>query len=99
MRPLLLVALALPLVLSAACRSASSPAARTTSAGDLALENSVYERLRTAMPDEAPTIHVRAENGAVTLRGAVATDMARAQAESIASNTPGVQRVIVQLEP
>jgi hyperosmotically inducible protein len=57
----------------------------------------VYGRLHWEKSLNSSSLFVRAEGGAVTLRGAVADEVARAKAVDLAKDTVGVTQVIDQL--
>lgn len=92
----LLAALAAAL-LASGCATMDAYEDESAWSSDQDLADEVASRLREDTLTREQTFGVTADNGIVTLQGAVPSESARARAVAIARGTPGVHQVIDKL--
>ncbi len=84
-------------VLVAGCQTATGKTAQRT-ADDAVINASVQSKLTTDGPANWTRIDVATQHGTVRLTGRVDSTNARTRATTLASEVPGVQDVVNQLE-
>ena len=110
--PALLAAIALSMYCSSACPQGASPQGAAPPAGqpapdvagtsDEAITKAIYSALNADPNHFFRHVNVRVDNGVATLSGFVHSSSSINRARTIASNTPGVTRVVTSnltLEP
>ncbi|HWI60146.1 MAG TPA: BON domain-containing protein [Bacillota bacterium] len=93
LRAMACLGLAVSVLGLAGCRSSEHAQTSTQSQADRHLALDVADNLRQAPDSTFPDVAVSANRGRVQLRGFVATDAQKAEAERIAAQVPGVARV------
>jgi hypothetical protein len=93
LRAIACLGLAMSVVGLAGCRSSGYTEASAQAHADRQLALDVADNLRGAPDTTFPDVAVRAHRGKVELRGFVADDAQRVEAERIAAQVPGVRRV------